>query len=150
MGHTYTSLLYHVVFSTQQRRPLIEPAYVDRLAKFVGGVIRQRKGKLLKMNGPQDHLHLVAMFSPAVAVSDEVRDIKSLSSGWIHDTFSGAQTFAWQEGYSAFSVGKSNLDRVLRYVQNQQKHHRRLSFEEELVGMLDRAGIEYDPRYLWT
>ena len=148
VGHTYTNLAYHVVFSTKKRRRLIGPDLRPRLTQFVGGIIRQREGKLLAMNGAEDHTHLLAVLVPKRAVSDQVRDIKALSSGWIHDTFDNLKDFSWQEGYSAFSVGKSNLDSVRRYIDRQQEHHREISFEEELIALLERAGIEYDLRYL--
>ena len=148
MGHTYTSLTYHIVFSTKERRPLIDLNIMPRLLEFIGGVIHQREGKLLAMNGAADHVHILGNFAPKMAVSDQVRDIKALSSSWIKDNF-GSQSFAWQEGFSAFSVGTSSLDSVRRYIANQQTHHRTKTFDEELVALLNRAGIEYDPKYLF-
>jgi len=149
MGHTYTSLAYHVVFSTKQRRAWLSEEVRPRLVEFVGGVVRQRKGRLLGMNGPGDHVHVLAILSAATALSAQVRDIKALSSGWIHDTFAGLGAFAWQEGYSAFTVGPGDLDRVRRYIARQQEHHKTTTFEQELIAMLDRAGVEYDPKYLF-
>ena len=149
MGQTYTSLTYHVVFSTKQRRASIGADLLPRLVQYVGGIIRKRDGKLLAMNGPEDHVHLLAILVPKMALSDQVRDIKAVSSGWIHESFPELKTFAWQAGYSAFSVGKANLDGVSRYIEGQQEHHRNVSFEEELISMLERAGIEYDQRYLF-
>ena len=101
------------------------------------------------MDGDEDHVHVLAILSLAMAMSDQVRDIKALSSGWIHDTFSDLSGFTWQSGYSAFSVGKANLDNVLRYIQRQEDHHRRESFEEELIDLLQRAGVEYDPKHVF-
>ena len=149
MGHTYTNLLYHVVFSTKERRPLINDDLAPRLIQFTGGIIRERKGKLLAMNGSPDHMHLLGMFVPKMAVSDMVRDIKSLTSAWVRDVFPNLKQFAWQEGYSAFTVGKSNLDSAMAYIGNQQAHHKKKTFDEELIELLERAGIEYDPRYLF-
>ena len=148
MGHTYTSLVYHIVFSTRQRRHLIGDDLLPRLVKFVGGIIRKRTGKLLAMNGPEDHVHLLAGLCPKLAVSDQVRDIKALSSGWVRDLSPSFKLFGWQEGYAAFSVGNSNISKVARYIQRQQEHHREVSFEEEFISMLDRAGIDYDPRHV--
>ena len=149
MGHTYTNLIAHIVFSTKERRAFLHADVRPRLAKFVGGVIRRRRGRLLAMDGDEDHIHVLAILSPAMAISDQVRDIKALSSGWIHDTFSDLSGFAWQSGYSAFSIGKTNLDNVLRYIQRQEDHHRRESFEEELIDLLQRAGVEYDPKQVF-
>ncbi len=139
----------HVVFSTKQRRSLIKSDLLTRLIEFIGGIIRKRNGKLLAINGMEDHIHLLVIFSPKMAVSDQVRDIKSLSSGWIHDTFPDRKQFAWQEGYSAFSVSKSVVQRVVRYIENQREHHRKLTFEEELITLLGKHGIEYDRQYVF-
>ena len=149
MGHTYTNLMYHVVFSTKQRRPLIKSDLSPRLVKFVGGIIRKRSGKLLAMNGPEDHVHLLGIFPPKMAVSDQIRDVKSLSSGWIHDTFNNQKQFAWQEGYSAFSVSKSTVRQVVQYIENQHEHHKKLTFEDELIALLEKHGIEYYRRYVF-
>ena len=149
MGHTYTSLAYHIVFSTKERRPLLSADIAARLVQFVGGILRERNGKLLAMNGPENHVHILGILAPKMSVSDHVRDIKSLTSGWIRDTFSTPAPFGWQEGYGGFSVGKSDLDRVIGYIETQPEHHRKTTFEEELVALLERAGIEYDPKYVF-
>ncbi len=128
---------------------MINPDISPRLVEFIGGIIRKRSGKLLAMNGPEDHVHLLGIFSPKTAVSDQIRDIKALSSGWIHDTFGDQKQFAWQEGYSAFSVSKSVAPKVVRYIENQQEHHKKLTFEDELIALLEKHGIEYDPKYVF-
>ena len=149
IGHTYTCLVNHIVFSTKERRPLLNRGIFPSLVKFTGGIIRKRKGKLLAMNGTENHVHILGIFSPTIATSDLVRDLKALSSGWIHDNFPHQEIFAWQEGYSAFSVGKAGRENVIRYIKHQEKHHRKKTFEEELVEMLDRADIEYELKYLF-
>ena len=149
MGHTYTSLTYHIVFGTKERRRLISSDLQPRLVQYVGGIVRQRGGKLLAMNGAEDHVHLLALLVPKLSVSDKVRDIKALSSGWVHDSFPNLRLFAWQEGYGAFTVGKANLESVIAYISGQEEHHRTKTFEEELIEMLERAGVDYDPRYLF-
>lgn len=148
MGHTYTNLMYHCVFSTSQRRPFLTADLMERLVPFAGGLIRKRDGKLLAMNGPADHVHLAAIFRPKVAVSDLLRDIKAGSSGWVHENFPALKDFAWQEGYSAFTVSKSNAPKVVKYIQHQLEHHKTMTFEEELKALLEQHGIEYDPRYV--
>ena len=148
MGHTYTILLYHGVFSTKERRELLRPDLMPELVKVVGGIIRDRDGALLAMNGMRDHVHLLARFHPKYALSDMFRDIKAISCDWVHDRFVHLRDFAWQEGYSAFTVSKSNQARVEAYIAGQAEHHRRRTFEEELKMLLERHGIEYDPRYM--
>jgi REP element-mobilizing transposase RayT len=120
----------------------------ERLVPFVGGIIRERDGTLLAMNGTEDHMHLLAILPPKIAVSEQVRDIKSISSGWIGGIFPNLRLFQWQGGYSSFTVGIDSLSRVKSYIDGQQEHHRTRSFEEELIEMLNRAGIHYDIKYL--
>ena len=148
MGHTYTNLTYHCVFSTRQRRPWLNADVMPRLTQFVGGIIRQREGKLLAMNGRDDHVHLLAIFPAKRALSDLLRDIKAASSGWIHDTFPDLVAFAWQEGYGAFTVCQSIKKDVIRYIDRQEEHHKEMTFEKEFILLLERNGIEYDPRYV--
>ncbi|MHB9132651.1 MAG: IS200/IS605 family transposase [Armatimonadota bacterium] len=106
MPQSYTSLQYHIVFSTKDRLPLITPDYRQRLYDYIGGIIRAEKGILLAANGTADHTHLAAAFHQDYAVSQMLRIIKSRSSGWIHDTFPELQHFAWQAGYGAFSLSQ--------------------------------------------
>ncbi len=98
------------------------------------------------IGGVEDHIHLLLQFPATIAVAEAVKTIKSNSSGWMSDEIG---EFAWQQGYGAFSVSKSNIAAVVRYIQNQEKHHRRMTFEDEFLTMLDRHGIEYDPKYVF-
>ena len=145
MGHTYTAMLLHLVYSTSRRRPLLRGVDITRLIEFTGGLIRERNGKLLAMNGTEDHVHLLASLAPRLAVSEQIRDIKSLSTTWIRGTLR-VDPFSWQEGYSAFSVSKSLQAAVERYIAAQVEHHRQHTFEQELSELLARAGLSYDPR----
>ena len=149
MGHTYANLMVHGVFSTKNRRGLLTPNVMGELVKVVGGIVRERDGKLLAMNGTADHIHLLGIFPPKRAFSDMFRDIKAISSDWIHDRFHELRDFAWQTGYGAFSVSKSAAARVENYIARQAEHHRRQTFEEELIALLDKHGIEYDRRYVF-
>ena len=148
MGHTYTNLMYHIVFSTQERRPWLTGEMKPRLVQMAGGILRDDGGKLLLMNGPADHVHLLALVSPKVAISDAVRDLKAGTSKWVHQEFPGMTDFAWQEGYAAFTVSKSGAQSVLAYIENQEEHHRKKSFSEELIEFLERHEIQYNPEYL--
>jgi len=147
---SYTRLLYHIVFSTKERRPLLTGELGRRTIEYIGGTLRQLKGDLLAAGVAADHLHLGIAAHPQVAVSDLVGKVKSASSGWIHKTFPQAGRFAWQDGYSAFSVSPSVMGRVKRYIQGQAEHHKKVSFQEELIALLRRHGIEYDERYIWA
>jgi len=107
------------------------------------------KGRLLECNAMPDHIHLLAAFPPALAVADMLRDIKSVSSDWVRRRFGKTKPFAWQEGYSGFTVSISNKENVIAYIRRQQIHHQETTFEEEYLGLLQRAGYSYDPRFVF-
>ena len=112
MSDSHTNLLYHIVFSTKDRRPLITPAHELRLYDYIGGTIRSFGGICLELNGTEDHLHLLAKLRPDRAVSDVLRDLKANASGWMHDVFPSLKHFSWQRGYGAFTVSHSNVEEV--------------------------------------
>ena len=149
MSHTYTSLLVHGVFSTKERRPLLDARALPEMARIIGGTMAKSKGRLLALNGTENHVHLLGSFHQTVALSDLVRDIKAVSSGWVHERFGSMRGFGWQEGYAAFTAGKGDRDRVIGYIGGQKDHHRKKTFEQELIEMLERAEIEYDRRNLF-
>jgi len=146
MSDSYTNLLYHIVFSTKDRRPLITPEYETRLHDYIGGTIRSCGGICLELNRTADHLHLLAKLRPDRAVSDVLRDLKSNATGWMHDVFPKLKQFSWQRGYGAFTVSHSKVKDVRRYIVNQKEHHRRLSFRDEFIQFLKANGIEYNER----
>ena len=146
MTQSLAALYCHIVFSTKSREPLIAREMEDRIFAFIGGVMRQRKGSLLAGGGMTDHVHLLVSMGREWAVSDLVRDIKSNSSGWVHDSFSDMAHFAWQAGYGAFSVSASQLSLVKHYIANQKVHHATQSFQEEFRQFLTRHELEYDER----
>ncbi len=148
MASTLTNLLYHLVFSTKGRAPLITDEIREPLYRYIGGIIKNQRGALLEIGGVADHVHLLARFPTSKAVSDMLRDVKSDSSGWINEA-RPHDRFAWQTGYGAFTVSQSQVSAVRNYIQRQEEHHRHRSFKEELVGLLDKNEIEYDTRYLW-
>jgi REP element-mobilizing transposase RayT len=150
VAHSYTNLLYHIVFSTKDRRPLIEPAIAGRLYAYLGGGIRAEGGTAIAINGTADHVHILARLRQDKTVSDVLRGIKANSSKWVKDTFAAQQGFAWQSGYGAFTVSESQVQRVGAYIGDQEAHHRRQTFEEEFVAFLKAHGIAFDPKYVWT
>ncbi len=150
MPRSYTNLIYHIVFSTKDRLPLITVDREERLYDYIGGIIRGLGGISLGINGVEDHAHILAKLRPDKSVSDVLRDLKSNASGWMHNVFPDAKDFSWQNGYGAFSVGPTEIERVKRYIANQKIHHGKQSFEEEFVELLKVHEIEFDRRYLWT
>ena len=114
----------------------------------MGGICRKENGQLFAAGGTADHVHLLASIHPSVSVSDMLRKVKASSSKWIHETFPEHKGFAWQEGYGAFSVSQSNVEQVRRYIEQQEEHHRHISFDEEFIEFLERHGLPYDERYV--
>ena len=149
MAATFTNLLFHIVFSTKDREPLIREEFRDELEKFMSGIARNEGGILLGIGGMPDHLHLIAKFKPDRSVAEMVCLIKANSSKWVNDNHGKPGRFAWQAGYGAFSVSLSQLDALWDYVANQQAHHRIRSFQDEFRDFLDKHGIEYDEQYIW-
>lgn len=146
---TFTNLLYHVVYSTKYRRPSLTATWRDDLYGYIGGIVREQKGTLLRAGGVEDHIHLLVKLSPTLAISDVLRTVKANSSRWINERSDVRQRFEWQSGYAAFSVSESMVAKVIRYIDNQEAHHRKKTFEEEFLEILQRHGVNYDPRYVF-
>ena len=149
MANTYTSLFYHVVFSTKNREPFIGPDIEQRVWAYIGGVARQHDMTALQVGGIEDHIHVLVLAPPVLSPSQIAQYVKGDSSKWIHETFPTLQRFAWQTGYGAFSVSKSGVSSVVDYIQNQRQHHARKTFQAEYVEFLQRHGVDYDERYVW-
>jgi len=149
MGDTLTCLHYHLIFSTKSRLPQITDELRERLYGYIGGLVQAEHGCLLAAGGTEDHVHLLVSFPAQPAVADFVRLIKTNSSKWIHETFANQGEFAWQSGYGAFSVSRSNDGDVRRYIAVQREHHRRVGFQEEFLEFLHRHEVKYDERYIW-
>ena len=149
MAHTFTHLLTHIIFSTKERRPLLDADLKARLFPYLGGIIRAHDGKALIINGPTDHVHILASLAAKHSLSDLMRELKADSTGWVHKIFPRQKSFAWQIGYGAFSVSHSNSAEVEKYIADQEEHHRKSSFQEEFVAFLKKHEIEYDERSLW-
>lgn len=148
MPGTYTQLLLHIVFSTKARTPWITAEVAERLYPYIGGIIRAEKGTLHDIGGVEDHVHLYLRWRPDAAVSDLMRTVKSRSSKWVHDTFPALGAFAWQEGYSAFAVSKSQEAAVRKYIAGQHEHHRNEDFGSELLRLLRAHEVEFDEQYV--
>lgn len=148
MATTFSNLLYHIVFSTKTRLPLIRREIQEPVYEYVGGIIRDEGGILLEIGGVPDHIHILAKLRTDKAVALMVQRIKGRSSKWLNERRAPAERFAWQEGYGAFSVSESLVNKVRTYIRTQEEHHRRVSFKEELIALLKRHRIPYDERYV--
>lgn len=149
MAGTYTKLYYHIVFSTKNRHSFITPAIEDELHKYIAGVIRGIGGSCVEINGMPDHVHILGILPPKIAISDALRDIKANSSKWIHETKPELAKFGWQDGYAAFTVSKSQVESVRMYIREQKQHHSQRDYKTELLGLLARHDVDYDERYIW-
>ena len=149
MAHTYTNLLTHVIFSTKDREPLITASLHDDLLAYLGDIVRELGGALRAANPRLDHVHLLCSLPPTVATADALRVVKTNSSRWVHRNRRLAG-FDWQTGYGAFSVSHSLAPAVVQYIRDQEKHHRRVTFQEEFIAFLQKNGIAYDERYIWS
>lgn len=127
---------------------MLTPELRARLHPYLGGIVRQLNGVALLINGVADHVHILASLPPTAAPSEFVGKLKANSSKWIHETFPAERNFAWQSGYSAFSVSMSQKQGVLDYIAGQEEHHRKISFQEEILAFLKRHEIDFDERYV--
>jgi putative transposase len=150
MPHSYSNLLTHIVYSTKNRRPFIDATLEARLFPYFGGIVRQLGGKLYVVNGVEDHVHLLAELPTTITIAEVVGKIKGSSTYWIHQSFPERSRFAWQRGYGAFSVSKSNVATVARYIEAQKEHHGKRSYQDEFTELLQRHGIAIDEKYRWT
>jgi putative transposase len=149
MAGKYLSLIVHFTWSMKGRHPWLEPDMRNDLYSYIGGILNNKGAKLLSAGGMRDHIHLCASMPSTITVADFVNAVKSNSSRWIHDSHARLRNFAWQEGYGAFSVSKSEEGKVIRYISSQENHHRKRTFKEELIGLLEKHEISYDARYVW-
>ncbi|MCC7292749.1 MAG: IS200/IS605 family transposase [Phycisphaerales bacterium] len=149
MPGTYSQILLHIVYSTKHREAWITPDVAERLYPYMGGIVRAEKGVLYGIGGVEDHVHMYVRWRPDATVSDLMRTVKARSSKWLHDTFPTLAAFAWQEGYSAFSVSKSQEEAVKKYIAGQAEHHKKEDFKAELLRMLRLHEIEFDEKYVF-
>ena len=149
MAGKHLSLLVHFIWSTAAREPWIGLDWQDDLFGIVGGIMRKKNARLISAGGMFDHVHLYASLPSTTSIADFVNAVKSNSSRWVHKSFATGKAFAWQEGYGAFSVSKSEEQRVIRYIRNQRQHHSKRTFKEEYLEFLIQNDVDYDEKYLW-
>lgn len=147
--NTYTQLYVHCVFAVKYRAAVIENTWQDRLRKYITAIVQNNGHKLIAINSMPDHLHMFAGLSPKQAISEMMRLVKGDSSEFINKQRFTKRKFQWQEGYGAFSNSRSQIDAVVKYILNQQVHHRKRTFRDEYVKMLKDYNIDYDVKYLF-
>jgi putative transposase len=146
MSHSYAQNHVHLVFSTKNREKIVRREFLPRLWAYTAAVCKNHDLLTFAVGGMEDHMHLLFRLPPTITLSEAVALVKSNTSKWIRKR---GVRFAWQEGYGAFSVSSSSVAAVIRYIDNQEAHHRKRSFEDEFISLLKKHGIAYDPRYVF-
>ena len=149
MAGKYLRVNIHMIWSTKNRQRLIDTQWAGRLYAFMASIALARKARLIDVNGEPDHVHLYASMPSTITIAEMINAFKANSSRWIHQNFPNRRWFAWQEGYAAFSVGQSEEQAVMEYIRNQQAHHRKQDFQQELLDLLRCYGIDFDIRYVF-
>ncbi len=148
MANTYTQIYLQFVFAVKNRYSLIRPTWKNELYKYITGIVQNNKHKLLAINGMQNHLHVFVGYKPHQLIPDLLQDMKGSSSKWINDKGLIRSKFSWQAGYGAFSYSHSQIDDVVQYIINQEKHHQKKTFREEYLQLLKRFNIEFNECYI--
>jgi putative transposase len=146
---TFVSNLVHFVWGTANREPLLRKSWRDRLHGYIGGILENKKAKLLAAGGIEDHIHVFASLPATMSLSQAAGAMKANSSRWIHETIPNSRGFDWQAGYGAFSVSKSAEPQLTAYIHNQEEHHRQRKFTAEFMALLEKHDIPFEERYLW-
>jgi len=149
MANTFSQIYIQIVFAVSNRQSLIESEFKEELYKYMTGIIRNQGHKLISINGMPDHVHILIGLRPAMALAELVREIKADSTNFINRRKLVHGRFSWHEGYGAFSYGHSQLDTIIRYIQNQEKHHQRRSFKDEYLTLLRKFDIGFEDKYLF-
>ena len=149
MANTYSQIYIHIVFTVQGRLNLIPKQHREELHKIITGIVSNRNQKLISIFAMPDHVHILAGLKPNITTSDLVRDIKAGSSKYITEKKWVKGKFSWQEGYGSFSHSRSQISQVANYISIQEEHHKKKTFKEEYLGILEKLGIEYDEKYLF-
>ena len=149
MANTYTQIHLQFVFAVKYRNGLIHESFKEELYQYISGIIKANNHKLLVINGMPDHLHIFIGMRPTQSISDLLQDIKGSSSKWINEKKFIKGKFEWQEGYGAFSYGKSQVKDVIAYIENQEQHHSKKTFRDEYLDFLKKFDVEYDEQFIF-
>jgi len=149
MANSYTQILIHYIFSTKNREKWILEKFEKRIWQYMGGIAKKNKIIPYCIGGVDDHVHLLLSLPRTLSIAEAIKLIKGGSSSWIHSEFPALKNFFWQEGYGAFSVSYSGIDKVKQYILNQREHHHRQTFKDEYLAFLKKYNVPYDERYVW-
>ncbi len=149
MTQSFSQNFQHIIFSTKDRNKWIDESWEDDLYSYIGGILNRIGCRMLNAGGTTDHIHLLSIIDKNLTIPDVIRTIKSSSTTWIRKSIKNKMAFSWQTGYASFSVSKSHVPRVDKYIKNQRKHYNKMGYKDELRKFLDKYGLEYDERFLW-
>jgi REP element-mobilizing transposase RayT len=149
MGQSLVRNHIHIVFSTKQRAAIIQPPFSIELYGYLGGICNNLDSQVIKIGGYSDHVHILCLLSKKIALMKLIEELKSHSSKWMKTQDELLKNFYWQNGYGAFSINPNEVDIVKEYIENQQEHHRKKTFQEEYRDFLEKYKVEYDEQYLW-
>lgn len=149
MANTYTQLFVHIIFSTKGREKILHKSFRKELFKYISGILTNKNQKPFAVNGTTDHVHVFVGIEPNISISDLVRDIKHSSTNFIKEKNFIKHKFNWQKGYCAFTYSKSQFDSVIKYIMNQEVHHKTKTFEEEYIEFLKKYEVDYDSKYVF-
>jgi putative transposase len=149
MANTYTQIHIHFVFAVKFRHGLIQQNWKEQLNQYITGIVQGNNHKLLAINGMPDYILILIGLRPSQSISDLMKDVKQGSSLWINGNKLTAGKFEWQEGYGAFSHSKSQIDAVVKYIENQETHHKKTSFREEYLEILQKFEVDYDEKFIF-
>lgn len=149
MANTYTQIHIHIIFAVQNRQSLINTGWEEELYRYITGIIQNNEHKVLQINGMPDHVHILLGMRPVQSLADLMKQVKQDSSKWINNKGLVSGKFSWQAGYGAFSYSKLQVPRVIEYIQNQKEHHKKESFQEEYLKLLETHEVDFDSRYIF-
>jgi putative transposase len=150
MSNTYTQIHVHFIFAVKYRDGVIHKDWKDELYKYITGIVQNNNHKMISINGMSDHVHMLIGIKPTQSISELLQDVKGSSSKWVNEKKFTKRNFEWQEGYGAFSYGRSQLKNVIAYIENQEQHHSKKSFKEEYIDFLEKFEVDYNEKYIFT
>jgi len=145
---SHRQILYHIIFGTKYRKPVIDPNHKKELYKYIWGIIKNKNCRLYQINGGKDHIHILSDLHPSVSLANFVKDIKVASSVWMKESGYYPEFEGWAEGYGAFTYAYRDKEKIIKYIKNQEEHHRKVSSRKEYIGFLKIFGVDYDDRFL--
>ncbi len=149
MSQSLSKVPIHLIFSTKDRKPIIPESVLPNLCAYLAGSCRKQGAEAFRVGGTENHVHVACRLPRNLTISKLIEEIKKTSSKWIKTQDAKCKDFSWQYGYGAFSLGQSQMETLIHYIDNQHEHHRKQTFKDELLDLLKKYKVEYDEKYIW-